>query len=84
LWPAAGGVFKTDGIIVGFQYPLTVVFFDLSDFAIIDANLIAVGYRQVPLVAFRGRKLNRPLRGRFFVGMSGKLFISCASCKSTK
>ena len=36
---AAGGVFKVDGIIVGFQYPLTVIFLGLADLTLIDLNL---------------------------------------------
>ena len=46
-----GSVLKADGIVVGFQYPFAVVLLSLANLLIIDANLVAIGYRQITLVA---------------------------------
>ena len=40
-----GGILKTDCIVVGFQYPLAVIFLSFSDLILIDVDLAAFAYR---------------------------------------
>ena len=48
---AAGGVFQTDGVVVGFDHPLAIVLFRLSDGSTIDADLPGFENTQVALEA---------------------------------
>ena len=40
-----GGILKTDSVVIGFQYPLAIIFLGFSDLTLIDVNLAAFCYR---------------------------------------
>jgi hypothetical protein len=57
----AGGIFKTDRIIICLKHPLAVKFFGFPDRSTVYPDHAVLGNPQIPLVAPGGEKLHRPL-----------------------
>ena len=72
---AAGGIFKADGIVVGFDYPFAIILDRITNGSPVNANESGFGDSQVSLETTRCQQFNGPLGCRRLILVSAELIF---------